>query len=737
VADSSPNVALLGRDDAVRAQLRKALDELGATLVYEGEFRGVDPGLVLAHRPGVLLFNLDADGEEGLEGLDALFGEPDLRVIFNEAETTASLSGWDLARWARHLAAKVLGHGLTIPPPPAGSERLPEPGEAVVGVWGGDVQAASAPVADDRSGSEPDDAVAAIRPGAPPTPESQADPLPMETLAGEALDSIDQVPVSDSLVGSAGAPAFTPDASVDDDALGELDLSDIASALAGGTRSTVEVAHRAVPEMIDEAGDTLDGPDESITLEDVPRSSAADIGFDAERIEDMLSGDGATAGDPLDTGEDLQDLEAELAALAEVALDAEDNVALGVGTLDTEDRLDAEDETVVSFSSLQGGFDSADATDEGDLDEAVAALAAQLDELESSAPPVAEEVRDPDFAFDLSDDADAPAAADKARELPSGLSLSLAAADEPMVAAPTARRDVLSTINLDHLSLEALPDPGVIIPKEKPRATEEPPYVPRPGIDLTLTPREETGEIVERAPEKPSHQAVQADIGETDGARDSAAAVDDDPLSGLSLAPLEKTDDAPKVVRINRVIVLGASIGGPDALRSFLASLPQEFPALFILAQHLESGFFDRLAQQLQKVSKLPVRVAGPFVRATMSEVLVVPSGHRVIVSRDGEVTLEAHAGPTHYQPCIDDVLRDVADRFGRNATAIIFSGMAGDAVEGAIYLTAKGGEVWAQDPASCVVSSMVDGAMARGVVEFVGSPRELAEQCIARFGKE
>jgi chemotaxis response regulator CheB len=61
---------------------------------------------------------------------------------------------------------------------------------------------------------------------------------------------------------------------------------------------------------------------------------------------------------------------------------------------------------------------------------------------------------------------------------------------------------------------------------------------------------------------------------------------------------------------------------------------------------------------------------------------------------------------------------------------------MAGDAIEGAVYLTSQGGEVWAQDPASCVVSSMVDGARARGVVEYIGSPRDLAERCVAQYGK-
>jgi two-component system chemotaxis response regulator CheB/chemosensory pili system protein ChpB (putative protein-glutamate methylesterase) len=187
---------------------------------------------------------------------------------------------------------------------------------------------------------------------------------------------------------------------------------------------------------------------------------------------------------------------------------------------------------------------------------------------------------------------------------------------------------------------------------------------------------------------------------------------------------------------IPRLIVLGASIGGPDALRSFLGSIPEGFPALFVLAQHLENGFFERLAQQLQKSTKLPVRVPEAGGRAGIGEVLVIPSKQRVRIARDGSVSEVEHPSTPKYTPCIDNVLRDVADRFGSDATAIIFSGMAGDAIEGAVYLTTKGGEVWAQDPSSCVVSSMVDGARARGVVEFVGSPRELAERCVTRYGK-
>ena len=180
----------------------------------------------------------------------------------------------------------------------------------------------------------------------------------------------------------------------------------------------------------------------------------------------------------------------------------------------------------------------------------------------------------------------------------------------------------------------------------------------------------------------------------------------------------------------------GAVAAGPDALRSFLGGIPVGFPALFVLVQHLESGFFERLAQQLQKSTKLPVRVAEAGRTALAGEVLVVPALQRMQVEPNGAITFGDHPAPPKYTPCIDEVLRDIADRFGASATAIIFSGMAGDAIEGAVYLTTLGGEVWAQDPASCVVSSMVDGARARGVVEFVGSPRELAERCVAQYGR-
>src|SRR5690606_10321861 len=107
--------------------------------------------------------------EDSLDGLQPVLDDPDVNVIFNEAEVTRQLGGWDLARWARHLAAKVLGHGDTNPPLPANAERLPGqeflPGQELM-----------------------------PRPGAPPTPEQLAGERMIEEFTVEADDHADAIP---------------------------------------------------------------------------------------------------------------------------------------------------------------------------------------------------------------------------------------------------------------------------------------------------------------------------------------------------------------------------------------------------------------------------------------------------------------------------------------------------------------------------------------------------------------
>ena len=190
--------------------------------------------------------------------------------------------------------------------------------------------------------------------------------------------------------------------------------------------------------------------------------------------------------------------------------------------------------------------------------------------------------------------------------------------------------------------------------------------------------------------------------------------------------------DTSNKVAISRVWVLGASIGGPEAVREFLGQMPKNFPALFLLAQHMGAEFMDIMAQQLVRSTALTVRTPSHGERVGHGDIVVVPTTHRLRVDREGVITLESlKASEQPNSPSIDQVVEDVADRFGKRAGVIIFSGMAEDAAEGCRHMAAKGGKVYVQDPETCVISSMVDGVIETGVVAFTGSPKALAERVL------
>lgn len=732
-------VALLGRDDGARQQLRQALEELGAAVAFEGEPASVSGSSVLDVAPNVVIVNLEEGAEDDLDHLQALFDDPSINVVFNEAGVSRSLEGWDLARWARHLAAKVLGNDNTMPPPPEGAELL-----------------------------QPRDLMPT--PGAVPTPAQLAPEQSMDSFRDEAADVSDAVPAdelsamlapdSEASASYVQEPAATDHQATGADETGlDIDFSMLEDALALQDSPPPERLP-PTPESVEEqslAGlDT--GPLDAMTAPAVAESEEPGRDVGAARHDEST----ATMEEAIDYS--FEDFDAEPAAeQAGVSVDfstiaSTENTASDVSeSPDTQIPTSAGNELEADFSwdvndfstdsvaasdadgtgqfATDGGFDAAawdTSSDDSGFDESqgldadVAALAAQLDAMEASSKAADEDVpAGLDFSHleqteaDVSDrESDAAASTgpapapvrDSESLLAGAASLSLAPLEEqdadagdaqPATAKPSYDFSSLSGLSLEPLEGEADEDTAASDDSANP---EIDPLLVAMGL---VEPSEESAAMAEGA------------------TPDAEAAADD---SGLTLAP------ATAGGAIERVIVLGASIGGPDAVRAFLSELPDQFPALFLLVQHLESGYFERLAQQLQKSSPLPVKVAVDGSTASHGDVLVIPASDRVSVDSNGQVTFEPHPAPPQYNPSIDTVLQSVADGFGNRATAIIFSGMAGDAVEGAVYLAGRGGEVWAQDPQTCVVSSMVDGARARGIVEFTGSPRDLAKRCIAMF---
>jgi len=182
-----------------------------------------------------------------------------------------------------------------------------------------------------------------------------------------------------------------------------------------------------------------------------------------------------------------------------------------------------------------------------------------------------------------------------------------------------------------------------------------------------------------------------------------------------------------------RCWVLGASFGGPEALKRFLSAVPAVPPdTAFIIGQHIGDGFVEVLASQLNRATPFKVVPAADGARLESGTVYVAPVRERVSIDHGGYLHLRPETERLTYMPSIDALMSEVAARFGRNAGAIIFSGMGDDGTKGCAAIGRAGGVVWAQDSDSCAIDSMPACARATGLVTHSGPPEQLARDLVA-----
>ena len=169
-----------------------------------------------------------------------------------------------------------------------------------------------------------------------------------------------------------------------------------------------------------------------------------------------------------------------------------------------------------------------------------------------------------------------------------------------------------------------------------------------------------------------------------------------------------------------RIVAIGASTGGPQALRAILSYLPTDFPAPVLCVQHIAHGFLSELVAWLAESSPLPVRKAaagespqaGVVYFAAEDAHLDLDSGGRFVLSR--EPPCDGH------RPSITVTLRAVARQFGPGAVGVLLTGMGRDGADGMAAITGAGGVTIAQDEASCVVYGMPREAVALGAARHV-----------------
>ena len=197
------------------------------------------------------------------------------------------------------------------------------------------------------------------------------------------------------------------------------------------------------------------------------------------------------------------------------------------------------------------------------------------------------------------------------------------------------------------------------------------------------------------------------------------------PPAAGNLAPVvipQVRQDAPSCVW-----VLGASLGGPAAVKRFLDLLPTDLPIAFIYAQHIDPGFEQQLPQILGRHNDWRIINCQPGAHLRRGDVLVAPVSRSLRFVTDGVVQLSDEPWPGLYRPSIGAVLDETLRAFGAATGAIIFSGMGEDGVDACGRLRQQGIEVWTQNEQSSACATMPRAVQEAGCSNREGSPEELA----------
>ena len=180
----------------------------------------------------------------------------------------------------------------------------------------------------------------------------------------------------------------------------------------------------------------------------------------------------------------------------------------------------------------------------------------------------------------------------------------------------------------------------------------------------------------------------------------------------------------------SRIIAVGISTGGPNALQYLFSQLPRNFPGCLLIVQHMPEGFTKMFARRLNESSPIEVKEAQSGDLLLAGRALICPGNRHMKVRRmpHGDVVLLVDQPPINgHRPSADVLFQSVADEFRRKAVGVLMTGMGDDGAAGLGYIRSAGGFTIAQSPDTCIVESMPRAAIDRGFAMRVVSLDRLA----------
>jgi two-component system, chemotaxis family, protein-glutamate methylesterase/glutaminase len=186
----------------------------------------------------------------------------------------------------------------------------------------------------------------------------------------------------------------------------------------------------------------------------------------------------------------------------------------------------------------------------------------------------------------------------------------------------------------------------------------------------------------------------------------------------------------------SRIVAIGISTGGPNALQYLFSQLPEDFPGCLVVVQHMPEGFTEMFAQRLDESSAIEVKEAQSGDLLLAGRALICPGNRHIKVRRmeHGDIAILVDQPRVNgHRPSVDVLFNSVAQEFGNKAVAVLMTGMGEDGAAGLGAIQASGGFTIAQSPETCIVDSMPRSAIDRGFASRVVSLPALASMLQAR----
>lgn len=187
-------------------------------------------------------------------------------------------------------------------------------------------------------------------------------------------------------------------------------------------------------------------------------------------------------------------------------------------------------------------------------------------------------------------------------------------------------------------------------------------------------------------------------------------------------AVLSRPGNSPLKVTTDKIVVIGASTGGTEALKELLEAMSSEAPGI-VIVQHMPEVFTAAFARRLNGLCRIEVKEAAQGDRIIAGRALIAPGNRHTVVVRNGaHYSVEVIGGPlvNRHRPSVDVLFRSAAKAAGPNAVGVILTGMGDDGAAGLLEIKATGAFTLAQDEATSVVFGMPKAAIERGAVDEV-----------------